>query len=419
LIRFLVNWRCVYRPIASDNLQKAMTDSTLSPFLESGNVDRAVLIGAPDDFDFTAGLENASSIRLAVAFGHMSGWNEVSASVTTSAAARIQVLLGQAYFQTEPALILALKHLQEAATATRSFEVKLASSVATFHPKLWIIEHDTDPFGIVGSGNLSRGGLLRNVECGLFTNRASDLAALNRWFDLQWAAAPPLSRTYEEYIRNYQAISGLRKNLNAKIDAATSAQADKEAKWRHRLALQLAAEYWRSDAGRQEVEAREEALSSMRSLLNHPKFQFGVDEWKSFLRIPELGRIRLGHEKKTIADLPKLKGILLKLATSTSPAVSVEALQTVSGVGRNLATKLLAMHRPDRFVVINEPVESALRAFGYDLDMGNGLTGAAYNRFLKDLAPFIEECEAAGLRPAAALDAFFYDYRDKQFADGS
>ena len=70
-----------------------MTDPTLSPFLESGNVDRAVLIGAPDDFDFTAGLENASSIRLAVAFGHMSGWNEVSASVTTSAAARIQVLL--------------------------------------------------------------------------------------------------------------------------------------------------------------------------------------------------------------------------------------------------------------------------------------------------------------------------------------
>jgi hypothetical protein len=396
-----------------------MTQWTLSPFLESGNVDRSAIIAAPEDFDFTAGLENATGIRLAVAFGHMSGWNEISASVSKSAATKIQVLLGQAYYQTEPELILTLKRLQEAGTATRSFEVKLASSVATFHPKVWIIESETEPFGIVGSGNLSRGGLVRNVECGLFTGRPSDLAALNRWFDLQWAAAPPLSRTYEEYIRNFQMISGLRKNINAKIDAATSVQADKEAKWRHRLALRLAAEYWRSDAGRQEVEAREEALSSMRSLLDYPKFDFGVDRWKSFLRIPELGRIRLGHEKKTIADLPKLKDLLRKLAASTTPAASVEALQTVSGVGRNLATKLLAMHRPDRFVVINEPVESALRAFGYDLDMARGLTGGAYNRFLKDLAPFIEECDAAGLRPAAALDAFFYDYRDKQFADGS
>ena len=67
--------------------------------------------------------------------------------------------------------------------------------------------------------SFSRGhGLLRNVECGLFTGRPSDLAALNRWFDLQWAAAPPLSRTYEEYIRNFQTISGLRP-IAAALDA--------------------------------------------------------------------------------------------------------------------------------------------------------------------------------------------------------
>jgi HKD family nuclease len=83
-----------------------------------------------------------------------------------------------------------LKHLQETGNPTRSFEVKLASSVATFHLNVWIIEHGTEPFGIVGSGNLSRGGLLRNVECGLFTSCPSDLASVNRWFDLGFRTLP-------------------------------------------------------------------------------------------------------------------------------------------------------------------------------------------------------------------------------------
>jgi HKD family nuclease len=374
---------------------------------------------SPEEFDFLAALGTAKTVRLAVAFGHMSGWEEIAESLTESGASKIQILLGQAFFQTEPALILALKALQESSSIGPAFEVKLASAVTTFHPKVWIVENNQASFGIVGSGNLSRGGLLRNVECSLYTDDPTNIAALRGWFERQWAAAPPFRRTYEEYIRNHHNVDASRKNVDAKIKAATTAQADREATWRQRQAIRVAGEYWRTAEGKQEVEAREAAIAAMRALLDYPAFDFGVNEWRQFLRIPELGRIRLGHEKKTIEELPKLKALLRKLAKSTSPTPSVEALQSVAGIGRNLATKLLAMHRPDKFVVINEPVESALLGFGYELEMSHGVTSATYERFLKDLAPFIEECEAAHLRPAAALDAFFYDYRDRGFADES
>lgn len=170
-----------------------MADSTLIPFLEAGTTDRSVLVGAPEDFDFPAALKGANIIRLANAFGHMSGWNEIKESLLESGASNIQILLGQAFYQTEPALILALKELQSTSSGP-AIEVKLASAVATFHPKVLIVAHPSTPFCIVGSGNLSRGGLLSNVECGLFTSHLTDIDALNQWFATQWAGAPPFCR---------------------------------------------------------------------------------------------------------------------------------------------------------------------------------------------------------------------------------
>jgi HKD family nuclease len=390
-----------------------MNESTLVPFLERGAIDRSVIVGAPEDFDFQSILEKATAVRIAIAFGHMSGWEEIEEHLKRSSAATIQVLLGQAFFQTEPQLLLRIKSLQESRSPRPLFEAKLASHIATFHPKLWIIDNDTTPVSIVGSGNLSRGGLLRNVECGMFTSRSADVDALRDWFDRLWAATHPLTRTYQDYITKYQVINAARKLVNAQIEAASRELADKDATWRRRKAITKAAEYWRSEEGKMEVEGREAAISRMRSLLDYPSFEFGVDQWREFLRIPELGRIRLGHEKRMIAELPKLKGILQKIAApSTAVGKSLDMLQAIPGIGRNLATKLLAMHQPERFVVVNEPVESALRAFGYDVEMSTGVTGTNYGRFLKDLSVFIDECENVGLRAAPALDAFFYAYRD-------
>src|SRR5690348_4213863 len=104
-----------------------MTDLKLNPLLESGTLDLSVLIGAPDQFDLLTALKDAETVQLAVAFGHMSGWSMLAGPLTHSSASRIQILLGRAFFQTEPAVILALKALQDKGSAAFTFQVKLAS----------------------------------------------------------------------------------------------------------------------------------------------------------------------------------------------------------------------------------------------------------------------------------------------------
>ena len=104
-----------------------MSELTIVPLLESGANDLSVIAGAPEEFDLKALLKGATAVRIAMAFGHESGWKEIESDLRHSAAATIQILLGQAFFRTEPTLLLKIKGLQETSQAPK-FEVKLASN---------------------------------------------------------------------------------------------------------------------------------------------------------------------------------------------------------------------------------------------------------------------------------------------------
>jgi hypothetical protein len=101
-----------------------MAEPALAPILESGASDRSAVIGAPEDFDFLVLLTYAEVVRVAIAFGHESGWSQVEHALRCSTALRVEVLLGQAFFQTEPELILELMGLQKQSAAP-VFEVRL------------------------------------------------------------------------------------------------------------------------------------------------------------------------------------------------------------------------------------------------------------------------------------------------------
>src|SRR5208337_1507147 len=104
-------------------------------FLKGGSPDRSVVVGAPAGCDFLATLHDATSIKAAIAFRHMRGWNQVSSALANSRAQSIQIILGQSFFQTEPEVLDSLLKLE----STR-FHGKLAPVQQTFHPKVWIVE---------------------------------------------------------------------------------------------------------------------------------------------------------------------------------------------------------------------------------------------------------------------------------------
>ena len=66
---------------------------------------------------------------------------------------------------------------------TPQFKVRVAPERPTFHLKLMIIERGSVTCAIVGSGNLTGGGQLHNVECGVYISRDEEIKELQTWFN--------------------------------------------------------------------------------------------------------------------------------------------------------------------------------------------------------------------------------------------
>jgi HKD family nuclease len=112
-------------------------------------------------------IEESDEILIAVAFLKVSGLNEIIDSLTKAVknGVRIKIIAGQNFAQTEPK---ALRTLFELFKASNS-EIRLAkfSNTETFHPKIFIFKNGDKALIMVGSANLTNGGLVNNYECSL------------------------------------------------------------------------------------------------------------------------------------------------------------------------------------------------------------------------------------------------------------
>jgi hypothetical protein len=289
--------------------------------------------------------------------------------------------------------------------------VRLASAVTTFHPKIWLVTNGGTSQAIVGSSNLSNGGFSTNVEGNLYTDVRTAVEELAGWFADQWRIAHGLnSNFFEAYVDEHAKLKQQRMFLQTKIEQSQDTLASLEVKWRRKDAIDRACAYWKTEEGLLSVSDKQKAVSEMRTILHFPDFEFTPENYSEFVRLVEFGRIRLAYVEQTIAALPQLKAALKGIGSTTTSS-SYNQLDRVYGLGPNLTSKFLAVYDPQQFIVVNGPVERALLSFGFSQEDLDPMDGVKYERFLKQLSPFIEEARIQGLLPAAALDAFFYFYR--------
>src|SRR5437867_934465 len=168
---------------------------THSPFFPAAH---AAVIGLPKRFDLFKALQYADGIRLATAFAHTSGWNLIRRALED--AQSVQLLTGLYFCQTDPDLLdiwlrLSRKRL--------NIEARLFSGKQMFHPKVLVVTNGSPKtsFALVGSGNLSKGGFVSNVECWLYTEAAEHVQALREWFDRHFEDSKPLTA---EMINQYR-----------------------------------------------------------------------------------------------------------------------------------------------------------------------------------------------------------------------
>jgi HKD family nuclease len=153
----------------------------------------------PQNFEILDALRSCSEIRLAMAFSRLTGWSLLEKGILRSRG-DVFLLTGLDFMQTQPSL---LREWYELGRGDRRFQPRLMRhGSGTFHPKVIIGTCRENSFAIVGSGNLSEGGLKTNVECGLLTRDKKEVSLLVEWFDELFRQADPFGGTdiaiYEE-----------------------------------------------------------------------------------------------------------------------------------------------------------------------------------------------------------------------------
>lgn len=363
-------------------------------------------IGAPKSFDLLKELTVATEIRLAVAFAHESGWNILKPSLDQSNA-NLFLLAGGSFFHTEPKVLHAW--MRQAKTEAKLY---LARDI-TFHPKVLIVD-GPQPFAIVGSGNLSRGGLEKNIECGVYLNAPAQLAELHAWFDRIFADAKSVTTVIDDYARKWESLRNATRELTKKqqeLEGTVVNTADATmVRWNRAV---LSAEKFRDDPDfKSRYNSRVKAGKQIKKYLHFPDFDFDQNEWKLFYAVSELGHLIPVYRDRVFKNRALLrKGFQQLISSHGNENILGELLSKkgkfhIKGLGLNTVSKVLAVHAPAHFAVYNAPVEKTLRNFGYLPPRGATKAGKylAYNRMMDKFK------KATGLVDAYALDVFFYHY---------
>ena len=173
---------------------------------------QAQVIGIPPDFNIVEELENADSVKIAMAFCHLTGWRRLLPGIK-KCKGTIHLITGLYFCQTEPAL---LREWNRLAVSSHFCPRLMTCEAGIFHPKVMIVSNPTHRFALVGSGNLSEGGLRTNVECFVHTTDESHIQQLVKWFDELFQRAQEFGeddiRAYEpNYKKVRHAVSKIQK----------------------------------------------------------------------------------------------------------------------------------------------------------------------------------------------------------------
>jgi hypothetical protein len=302
--------------------------------------------------------------------------------------------------------------------------VNLASNTTFFHPKVLIVRSKKVAFAVVGSGNLSRGGLQRNCECSIYICDGATVSELCGWFDSQFVAGTPL---IGQMIKTYEPEYNKAKDQRAELEKAQK-RTDKKlravgdapmASWDR--ALKTAEAYFRSDTFEKRYLAHVEASNRLLKHLHAPSFEFDRSGWDSFYEVPELGRLDPRYRDKVFKADNRLRQALRELVKNPVEAIPTmlrsKGRLRIKGLGVNTLSKILAASHPSEWPVYNSRVAKTLADFGYKAPYGVGADGR-YIAFRNTMKRFMDACKSRGLShvDAISLDAFFYD-RSRELGD--
>jgi HKD family nuclease len=158
-------------------------------------------------------FKNVTEIKFSVAFLKSSGLNLIKSDLKNilKNKAQVEFLVGLDFRTTDPNSLFELKSMQKSYDNLRffCFSEPNKNPFHIFHPKLYIIKNKTGQFTtIVGSSNLTKGGLTDNVELNIiFKGKSTESEILQLMnFYLRMRLRESVFEPSMEYIERYQSV---------------------------------------------------------------------------------------------------------------------------------------------------------------------------------------------------------------------
>ena len=308
-----------------------------------------------------------------------------------------------------------------------------------FHPKVLIFRGGGKSVAWVGSANFTSGGFGMNEEA-LF--ETSDTESVHVWFDDLWEHTDPLDHdaidTYAESRKKNPPPPAPRPpntpDLNTP-DLDPLQLLEGVGDWHSYVAALEQCDGWWSNRHSWSVLGEQvswrETIEVLHDVIAHPDWS-EVDEYDR-LRLLGLthgdGWALLGRMRRSAlntvfgANREEIQDMVLGVVAADDSAFpqlafeSYQALRNIDGVGPGIATRLLTLARPDRFVSVNNASRVGLAGFfglprttlGHPTNYARLLTAVYSQEWYRNPAPRNARERAISRIRAALLDSFVYD----------
>ncbi len=331
-------------------------------------------------------LAHANEVLICTAFLKSSGLKHIRTSLNRALkrGARITFIAGTDFYLTEPQALWDIFHLlSENKKQNKLYICNQARS--TFHPKVYFWRSSGTATVLVGSANLTDGGLRANHELSILSidSSASTLARQVRGYfskllkqtkrikEAQWLTLSKYEQEYKVYRQRMATAEAV-----AKKEVETLSPLDQE------LLVKYLTKY-RSDKAQTNEWRRKKANYNRARVLISNLARRQIRSSQGFLKLyePLVGSRNesslwhsggLFRHKSMIASnyskfLVMLRDILRSLNMDTILLIekAVKKAQPIDGLGLNVITEILNTMKPKKYAVLNKNSISSLKLLGF------------------------------------------------------
>jgi HKD family nuclease len=330
------------------------------------------------------GVSRSDDVFMAVAFLKCKGLEAIHAELRhlLEAGGRLTAVIGTDFCLTDPAAIVALDRLQEDFTDARLFLFD-ESPRSTFHPKYYRLRGTGHETLIVGSANLTGGGMETNCEVSVVSDITAnpDLAEQARKYEQSLLDDRRCKRADWIAIQHYQSRHRVVDKAQRKAEKAAKKKLKDVKFLKGDLLHEYLKAYQASQKEREDLAARTANYQTARVLLDEIADTQDADRatfeerYGRLVGERSLGRLwhsdGLHRSKAAVIDQHEEVSAMVRdirdhldLDPAEMFALGDRYVQAIHKLGPNAMTEVCNTFRPDRFAVLNRNPLTSLQVLG-------------------------------------------------------